>query len=131
MNTTFQGYNIVTATQAVLRQYACFSGRATRSEYWWFQVCMFIINIVTVTVGLYLAVSADIPQLANLASLVSLAFVLPSLAVFVRRMHDIGKSGWNLFWGCVPFIGAIIVLVFCCQDSQGNNQYGPSEKYPD
>lgn len=131
MNTTFHGYNLVTATQSVLRQYACFSGRATRSEYWWFQVGLIIIDIVAIAVASCLVAVTEAPGLALLANLVSLAFVLPSLAVLVRRMHDIGKSGLNIFWGLLPFAGAIILFVFCCQDSQCNNQYGPSEKYPD
>lgn len=46
-------------------------------------------------------------------------------------MHDIGKSGWNILWGLLPFIGAVVLIVYCCRDSQYNNEYGPSEKYPD
>ena len=62
----------------------------------------------------------------------SLAIVVPSLAVTVRRLHDANYSGWLVLINLIPWIGAIILLVFCLQDSyRGTNQYGPSEKYPD
>lgn len=116
-------YNIVTATRSVLRQYANFSGRATRSEFWWFYLAY---TLVLVALNLVLG------EENLVAPLCSLALLLPSLAVGVRRLHDTGRSGWNLLWCLLPLVGAIILLVFNCQDSQtGTNQYGESEKYPD
>ena len=59
----------------------------------------------------------------------SLASILPGWAVFNRRMHDIGKSGWWCLIGLVPVVGAIVLLVFTCKDSQpGDNEYGPNPK---
>ncbi len=59
----------------------------------------------------------------------SLAVFLPGWAVFTRRMHDIGKSGWWWLIGLVPVVGAIVLLVFACTDSQpGDNVYGPNPK---
>ena len=64
-----------------------------------------------------------------LANIYSLAVLIPGLAVAVRRLHDTNRSGWWLFIGLVPLIGAIILLVFMVQDSQpGENQYGPNPK---
>ena len=61
--------------------------------------------------------------------IVSLALLLPSLAVNVRRLHDTGRSGWWILIGLIPVIGFIVLLVFECQDSQpGTNAYGPSPK---
>jgi len=59
----------------------------------------------------------------------ALAVMIPSLAVTVRRLHDIGKSGWYYFIGLIPFIGGIILLVWFCQDSEaGSNQWGANPK---
>jgi uncharacterized membrane protein YhaH (DUF805 family) len=64
-----------------------------------------------------------------LSYLVALALLLPSLAVTARRLHDTGRSGWWILIGIIPLIGAIVLLVFECQDSQPQtNQYGPSPK---
>lgn len=61
---------------------------------------------------------------------IGLGLFLPSLAVTVRRLHDIGKSGWNILWAAIPLIGIIIVLVWMCQDSDVvANKYGESPKY--
>jgi len=65
-----------------------------------------------------------------LGVILALGLLIPSLAVGVRRLHDIGKSGWWLLIGLIPLVGAIVLLVFACQDSQpGTNQWGPSPKY--
>lgn len=60
----------------------------------------------------------------------ALVLFLPNLAVTVRRLHDINKSGWNILWGIIPLIGSILLIVWCCQDSNLEaNQYGESPKY--
>lgn len=64
-----------------------------------------------------------------LSGLFSLALFIPSLAVAVRRLHDIGRSGWWLLIGLIPLVGAFVLLVFAVQDSQpGSNAYGPNPK---
>jgi uncharacterized membrane protein YhaH (DUF805 family) len=66
----------------------------------------------------------------TMSVILGLGLLLPSLAVTVRRFHDIGKSGWNILWAAIPLIGAIIVLVWMCQDSDVvANKYGESPKY--
>ena len=57
-----------------------------------------------------------------------LAVLIPSLAVEVRRLHDIGKSGWWLLLGLIPLIGPIVLIVWFATDSKGDNQYGPNPK---
>jgi uncharacterized membrane protein YhaH (DUF805 family) len=104
------------AVKAVLTNYVGFSGRARRSEYWWYMLFYMIVYIV-------LNVLAGVASIFGIISmLVSLALLLPTIAVGIRRMHDIGKSGW---WILVP----ILNLIWSAQDSQaGQNAYGPSPK---
>jgi uncharacterized membrane protein YhaH (DUF805 family) len=119
----------------VIKKYAVFSGRARRKEYWMFVLVNFVIAIgLGILVGI--ATSMDRNSHTSLAtvfncisSLYSLAILLPSLGVFVRRLHDIGKSGWWFFIGFIPLIGEIWLLVLMCTDGQpGSNQYGPNPK---
>ena len=125
---------------SVFNKYATFTGRARRSEYWWFSGCYFIIQVIFNLASLgFLAqtLSGEIPyndpsySLFQMASVVvGLGLFLPALAVTVRRLHDIGKSGWNILWSAIPLIGIIIVLVWMCQDSDVvANKYGESPKY--
>ena len=108
--------------RTVFSKYVDFSGRARRSEYWWFYLLYVIVAIVIA------AIDAAIKN-PILLVLVVLAFLLPTLAVTVRRLHDTGKSGWMILIGIIPLVGGIILLVFLCQDSQpGQNAYGPSPK---
>jgi uncharacterized membrane protein YhaH (DUF805 family) len=110
------------AIRSVFSKYATFSGRARRSEFWWFTLFAIIVYII---VGIIDAVAKN----AVLGIIVGLALLLPSLAVTARRLHDTGRSGWWILIGLIPFIGAIVLLVFECQDSQpGANNYGPSPK---
>ncbi len=103
-------------------KYVTFSGRARRSEFWWFYLFTIILFIV---VGIIDAAIGN----SILGYLLFLAIVLPSLAATMRRLHDTGRAGWWVLIGLVPFIGAISLIVFECQDSQpGTNQYGPSPK---
>ena len=106
------------AIKLYFSNYANFNGRARRSEYWYAYLFTFLVNFV---LGMIL------PELTYVTALV---FFLPSLSVAVRRLHDVGKSGWNYLWCLLPIAGPIILLVFECTDSvPGDNQYGPSTKY--
>nr|MBQ8244503.1 DUF805 domain-containing protein [Oscillospiraceae bacterium] len=107
----------VEAVKLYFQNYANFSGRSRRSEYWY--ACLF-------TFLLSLVVSMVIP---DLAFIVSLATLVPSIAICVRRLHDIGKAGvWYLI--CfIPLVGGIILLVWTCKDSGPDNQWGPNPKY--
>lgn len=106
-----------------LKNYVGFQGRARRKEYWMFILFSIIVSIV-------LSILESIANISSvLSGLYSLAVLLPSLAVGVRRLHDTGRSGWWLLISLIPLVGAIILIVFMCQDSQENdNQYGPNPK---
>jgi uncharacterized membrane protein YhaH (DUF805 family) len=103
---------------AVLQKYATFSGRARRSEYWYFTLFNILISVVLMLLG----AAMRIPVLDSLYSLVVL---IPSIAVAVRRMHDVNKSGWYCL---IP----IYNLVLACTDGTvGENQYGSDPKRPE
>ena len=102
----------------VLRQYAVFKGRARRKEYWFFILFNLIASRVLTVVD-YMTGSLD-PELGMglLSGLYSLAVLIPSLAVTVRRLHDTDHTGWWLLIGLIPLLGAIVLLIFMLQDSK-------------
>ena len=125
---------------SVFNKYATFTGRARRSEYWWFTGCYFVIQVIFNFASLGMlagTMSGDISYndpsysiFQTMSVIVGLGLFLPSLAVTVRRLHDIGKSGWNILWVAIPIVGVIVVLVWMCQDSDVvANKYGESPKY--
>ena len=112
------------AIQSVFSKYATFDGRARRSEYWYFTLFQVLVSVVLIALSATGLLIFSAIQLAFI-----LATLIPNLAVFWRRMHDIGRSGAYYFFNLIPFVGLIILLVWECQDSQpGANQYGPNPK---
>ncbi len=106
----------------VLKKYAQFSGRARRKEYWFFALFNFIVAII-------LGLIAVAIHTRVLSYLYSLAVLIPSLAVAIRRLHDTGRNGWWILIGLIPFVGDIILLVLFCFDSEpGENKYGSNPK---
>jgi len=113
---------------AVLKKYAVFSGRARRKEYWMFVLFNAIFAIVASVLDSVLFGTA-IEGYGPLYAIYGLAVLVPGWAVSVRRLHDVGKSGWFMFIVLIPIIGAIWILILDCRDSQpGENQYGPNPK---
>lgn len=113
----------------VLRQYARFSGRAPRAEFWWFT--LFSVLAVLLAVGLDLALGTlDIGEgFSPVTDLYVLATLLPSLAVQVRRLHDIGRSGWWVLLNAVPAVGSLTLFVIATFNGQpGPNAFGPDPK---
>lgn len=144
------------AISSVFSKYATFSGRACRSEYWYFYLFNFLIGVVLVL----LSRAVEVFNYVRFAY--SLAVFIPGIAVTVRRLHDIGKSGWTYLLVLFPIILlfvisvvagitggepgitsliiisvfaiaslvlAILFLIWLCRDSQpGTNQYGPNPK---
>ncbi len=113
----------------VLKQYAVFKGRARRKEYWFFILFNLIASLLLTLVD-FMTGSLDAELgMGLLSGLYSLAVLIPSLAVTVRRLHDTGRTGWWLLIGLIPLIGAIVLLVFMLLDSQpGDNEYGANPK---
>ena len=106
------------AVKLFFRNYANFKGRSRRSEYWFAYLFTSLLSF---------AVGAIAPDLLSLASLVIL---IPSVSLSVRRLHDIGKSGWWYLIGLIPVVGSILLIVWFCKDSApGENACGPNPKY--
>lgn len=149
--------SFIEAIRTVLNKYAVFQGRARRAEYWWWALFAALVGIVVqvllVVAGGPSAASVQISvpgstvvdwQLAEsqqlgagywiafaLMVVISLALVLPSLAVTVRRLHDTGRSGWWILFELVPLVGPIVMLVFYLTPGAiGENAYGPDPKAP-
>lgn len=124
----------IAAIKTVFGKYVTFSGRAQRSELWWFFLFYFVgllvlsgfdsvlFGTVTTAPGSFEA-STDTPILTGIAML---ATFLPYLAVSVRRLHDTGRSGWWILIGLVPIIGFILLIVwYASKGSNGKNRFGP------
>lgn len=127
----------------LITKYADFSGRATRSEYWWYQLfallCV-IVLAVPIVAGVASTPSGQDPSGASLALLIGglvavavvvLATLVPGIALMVRRLHDVGMSGWMYLIGLVPYLGGLFLLVVACLDSKPANQWGPNPKGDD
>jgi len=104
----------------VLKQYVDFKGRARRKEYWMFTLISTIIAYGIIGI----ATAVDMPALAGVSSVYSLAVLLPSIAVAVRRAHDVGKSGWFML---IPFYNLYLAV---SAGDEGENEYGPDPKNP-
>lgn len=113
----------------VLRNYAGFSGRARRTEYWMFVLFNLLFAIAAVVLDNLLGVALQGIGYGPLYLLYALVVFIPGLAVSVRRLHDTGKSGWMLLLTFIPIIGGIWLLILMATDSDpGENQYGANPK---
>jgi uncharacterized membrane protein YhaH (DUF805 family) len=129
--------NFTQAVASVYRKYVTFSGRACRSEYWWYILFSIIVSVVIAFVESALGLGAgqvtSSPDAGFSASYAggplsiiwSLLNILPSIAVGIRRLHDTDRSGWWLLIGLVPLVGFIVLLVFfCSKGTTGANRFG-------
>ena len=106
----------------VLKKYAVFSGRASRPEYWYFVLFNLLISIVLLIID-------GITEIGLLYAIYSLAVLIPSIAVGIRRLHDTDRSAWWVFIVLIPFIGLIISIIFLATEGgYGDNRYGRSPK---
>jgi uncharacterized membrane protein YhaH (DUF805 family) len=114
------------AVRTCLNKYVDFTGRARRSEYWWFVLFNVAVSIVASIIDAIIGTRSG--NFGLIEGLAGLALLLPGLAVGARRLHDTSRSGWWLLIGLIPCIGTIVLIVFFVQDSHGDNSYGPSPK---
>jgi uncharacterized membrane protein YhaH (DUF805 family) len=128
-----------TSIRTCLQKYATFTGRARRSEFWWFVLFGILVNIAASIVdsilfghssysgmmgggGMHMGYDGGI-----IGSIASLALLLPNLAVGARRLHDIGRSGWWMLIALIPVIGWILLIVWYARQSDaGENAFGPA-----
>ena len=110
-----------------IKKYAVFSGRATRKEYWLFVLfCMVVGFILGIVDGMSGTFDWE-PGLGLFSALFSLAMLLPSIAVSVRRLHDTNRSGWMLLIAFIPFVGFVwLIILYCFKSDQNDNRFGPN-----
>lgn len=105
--------------KTLTENYCNFSGRASRSEFWWFQLFLLIVGFIASGLS-YAIIGSDM-----LSYIINIIFFLPGLGLRVRRLHDTGKSGWLVLLNLVICIGSIILLVFYAKESDMfTNEYG-------
>ena len=115
----------IDAIKLAFKNYVNFNGRSRRSELWWFILFNMIIQIIIIILANLIT-----KNLMFLSYIYSLIIFLPGLGLVIRRLHDIGKSGWYIFIAFIPLVGIFILLYFLCLDSENqSNEYGESPKY--
>ena len=121
------------------QKYADFSGRATRSEYWLFVLMNFCIGLASFAIATFFAILFSGVREGSLSSIIMLAWygmitlysliiMIPHIAVGVRRLHDVGQSGWLYLIGFIPFGGLALLVLFCMDSDINANQYGPNTR---
>jgi uncharacterized membrane protein YhaH (DUF805 family) len=109
-------------------KYATFSGRARRKEYWMFLLINLVVSVALALIDSLIG-SVSESGMGLLSSVYSIGVLIPSLALSVRRLHDIGRTGWWVLISIIPVIGAVVLLVFMLLDSEpGSNRYGANPK---
>lgn len=120
--------------KVVFKNYGNFSGRARRSEYWYFILAQFLIFIGFIMLGSLIGLIFDTPENGFFIAygffiFYLLLMIIPYLALIVRRLHDTGKSGWYYLVSFIPFVGGIWMLVLLCTEGDyGENDYGSDPK---
>ncbi|MGN6424154.1 MAG: DUF805 domain-containing protein [Asticcacaulis sp.] len=124
--------SFVEAIKSGFKNYVNFQGRATRSEYWWWVLFEILLTCVP---GALIGLGGESDALASIGGLlyivIGLGLLLPSLSVYIRRLHDTDHSGWWLLLGFIPLIGGIVLLVWTImKGTSGPNKYGPDPLAP-
>ena len=113
----------------VVKNYAGFSGRARRKEYWMFLLFNMIFAFVAAIIDNVVGTASPELGYGVFYGLYTMVMIIPGIAVMVRRLHDVGKSGWMYFIVFIPIVGVIWLMVLLLTDSDaGENQYGQNPK---
>ena len=111
--------NFIESIKTCYKKFFDFSGRASKSEYWWFQLYGIIIY------GLLFVFQGD---LVLVFSILAIANTIPLYASAVRRLHDTDKSGWWVLISAVPILGFVVIFFLISDGSKGKNRFGPKPK---
>ena len=111
--------NLVESIQTCYKRFFDFSGRASKSEFWWFQLYAIII---------YVLVFVFQGDLVLVLSIIAIANIIPVYASGVRRLHDTNKSGWFILISIIPIIGLIVIFLLIADGTKGKNRFGPKPK---
>jgi len=107
--------------KCIKQHYADFEGRARRTEYWMF-------TLVNIIIAVVVAIVFGLIHLRFVSTLYSLAVLVPGIAVGVRRLHDIDKSGWFLLLALIPLVNIWLIVLLATEGTRGPNQYGADPK---
>ena len=121
---SFKNPSFGEAIQSFFLRYVDFKGRSSRAEYWYVVLASYLI-------GIAFGVLASITKsgiFTTIESLYSFLVFIPSLAIWFRRLHDTGRSGWYIFVMLLPIVGWILMLIWLCSTSDGGNIYGPEPR---
>lgn len=113
---------------AALTKYADVSGRARRKEYWMFFLFNFLITMGLIILEAFLGISDLEGGWGPISGLYTLAMLVPSIAVGVRRLHDTGRSGWTLLLAIIPIVNLYVLYLMVIDGDPGENEYGPNPK---
>ena len=104
-----------------------FKERASRRDFWMaFLMNVLVVISIAIVLGIFSAIT-NIKSLGLLLYIYDIAIIIPFLSLGIRRLHDIGKSGWWYLISAIPLVGTIIYLIFLCTDSTEDNQWGPKK----
>lgn len=115
----------------VLHRYADFQGRSRRSEYWWFYLFQVLLSFAgQILAGILGSILPILGLIIGILLIVAfLGLLIPGIAVSIRRLHDLDRSGWWLLIALVPLVGLIVLLYFfCSKGTDGDNRFGPDPK---
>ena len=112
--------------KCITEKYSTFSGRARRKEYWLYTLCVIIASIIVILIDIAIGTYSIEAGLGLLNTILALGLFIPSLAVLVRRLHDINESGWWFFIALIPVVGAIwLIVLLCLKGTESENRFGP------
>ena len=113
-----------------LKNYATFSGRATRQQYWMYILFYIVFYFIAVMLDINLGQFDKEKMTGFISTFYTFGLLLPTVAILARRLHDIGRSSWWILLILIPVIGSLVILIMTLMDSQKNeNKYGVSLKY--
>ena len=111
-----------------LKKYAVFSGRATRKEFWLFILLVVIASIAATFIDIAMGTYDEEVSMGPVGGLVTLALLIPSIAVSIRRLHDTNRSGWWYLLGIIPIANLVLFVFFCFDGTKGENRFGLDPK---
>ena len=118
-----QTMNMGQAISSGFKRYVDFQGRSARSEYWWWTLFVFLVNIFATIID-----SGTSMDLGIASIIATLVLLLPGIGMSIRRLHDVDRSGWWLFIFFVPIVGLILLLVWACsKGTTGPNRFGADQ----
>ena len=127
-----QSLGFIEAVTKAISQYRNYEGRSRRSEYWWFCLAEILVDLILGTI-FYIFQQINLSILIYIMYAVYLVceiiiFII-GLPLAIRRLHDVGKSGWFLLLAFIPFVNLYLIYLFVCDSQKEENEYGPSPKY--